>query len=261
MRMLFTFAGGSGHLEPLVPIARAARAAGHVVAFAGWPWMVPKVEAAGFPAFATGSDAGLTPNRLPLRELDEEREAWALRDGFARRNARERATDVLALCDTWQPELIVWEETDFGAGIAAEKLGLPHATVLVIAAGSFLRSDLIAGPLNELIPQFESASGYKVAVQFDATPNLIKLATSGAPFDLSQNILHSLRRWKCRSNEVVLNFIVLAPTQENSVGFVYCSSGAAHLLIVGDHGTGSLEVNYKTQIRFIETHSERHGRD
>jgi molybdate transport system substrate-binding protein len=42
----------------------------------------------------------------------------------------------------------------------------------------------MTGPLNELIPQFESASGYKVAVQYDATPNLIKLATSGAPFDL-----------------------------------------------------------------------------
>jgi len=42
----------------------------------------------------------------------------------------------------------------------------------------------IAGPLNELIPQFESASGYKVAVQYGATPDLIKLATSGAPFDL-----------------------------------------------------------------------------
>ena len=42
----------------------------------------------------------------------------------------------------------------------------------------------IAGPLNELVPQFESATGYKVVIQYDATPNLIKLATSGAPFDL-----------------------------------------------------------------------------
>jgi molybdate transport system substrate-binding protein len=54
-----------------------------------------------------------------------------------------------------------------------------HAAELKVLAGGG-----IAGPLNELIPQFESASGYKVAVQYDATPNLIKLATSGAPFDL-----------------------------------------------------------------------------
>ena len=59
MRMLFTFAGGSGHLEPLLPIARAARAAGHLVAFAGRPWMVPKVEAAAFPQVRHGYPAVL----------------------------------------------------------------------------------------------------------------------------------------------------------------------------------------------------------
>ena len=51
MRVIFTFAGGQGHLDPLVPIARAAAAAGHSVAFAGRPWMVPKVEALGFACF------------------------------------------------------------------------------------------------------------------------------------------------------------------------------------------------------------------
>ncbi len=53
MRMLFAFAGGSGHLEPLVPIARAAKAAGHSVAFAGRPWMVPRLTNSGFEAFAS----------------------------------------------------------------------------------------------------------------------------------------------------------------------------------------------------------------
>jgi UDP:flavonoid glycosyltransferase YjiC (YdhE family) len=45
---------------------------------------------------------------------------------------------------------VVWEETDFGAAIAAERLGLPHASVLVTAAGSFVRSELVAEPLAEL---------------------------------------------------------------------------------------------------------------
>jgi UDP:flavonoid glycosyltransferase YjiC (YdhE family) len=31
MRILFTFVGGSGHFDPLIPIARAAEAAGHAV--------------------------------------------------------------------------------------------------------------------------------------------------------------------------------------------------------------------------------------
>ena len=41
------------------------------------------------------------------------------------------------------------------------------------------------GWLNELGPQFERASGHKLVIHFDSTPNLIKQATSGAPFDLA----------------------------------------------------------------------------
>src|SRR4051794_23207976 len=139
VRILFTFAGGSGHLEPLVPIARAAEAAGHIVAFAGRPWMIPKVEALGFPAFASGSDVGLTPKRLPLAAVDLERDLRDIGTGFGRRLARERATDLLGVCTTWQPDLLVCEETDFGPMVVAERLGMPYATVLVIAAGSFVR--------------------------------------------------------------------------------------------------------------------------
>ncbi|MFN8499859.1 MAG: glycosyltransferase [Anaerolineae bacterium] len=150
MRILLTFAGGSGHLEPLVPIARAARAAGHTVAFVGRPWMVPKAEALGFETFSAGADAGLTPVRRPLAALDVAREMRDLGNGFGRRIARERAADILPLCAAWQPDLLVCEEVDFGAMVAAERLGIPHATVLVIAAGGFVRPEFVAAPLNDV---------------------------------------------------------------------------------------------------------------
>jgi len=79
MRMLFAFAGGSGHLEPLVPIARAAKAAGHSVAFAGRPWAQPPVSAGGSdplmrcqrvaekPLFHEGSPPLLPPRRRRRR--------------------------------------------------------------------------------------------------------------------------------------------------------------------------------------------------
>jgi len=150
LRILFSFAGGSGHFDPLVPIARAAGAAGHTVAFGGQPAMVPTIEAAGFTGFATGGDTFGTPKRRPLLALDAEREDRALRDGFAGRTARDRGAAILALGAEWRPDLLVCDEIDFGAVVAAERLGLPHATVLVIAAGSFVRHGLVAGPLNEL---------------------------------------------------------------------------------------------------------------
>ena len=164
MRMLFTFAGGSGHLEPLVPLARAAEAAGHVVAFASRPWMVAKVEALGFPAFASGSDRGLTPQLLPLAEVDVEREIQAIGGGFGRRIARERAADLLPLCTAWQPDLLVCEEMDFGAMIIAERLMLPHATVLVIAAGAFVRPEVVAEPLNDVRAEYGLAPDPELAM-------------------------------------------------------------------------------------------------
>jgi molybdate transport system substrate-binding protein len=52
------------------------------------------------------------------------------------------------------------------------------AELKVIAGGS------MTGPLNALAPEFEKATGHKLSIHFDSTPNLIKQATSGAPFDL-----------------------------------------------------------------------------
>jgi molybdate transport system substrate-binding protein len=52
------------------------------------------------------------------------------------------------------------------------------AELKMLAGGS------MAGLLNELTPQFERTSGYKLVIHFDSTPNLIKQTTSGAAFDL-----------------------------------------------------------------------------
>jgi molybdate transport system substrate-binding protein len=56
--------------------------------------------------------------------------------------------------------------------------GLQAAELRVLAGGS------MTAVLNELAPPFERASGHKLVIHFDSTPNLIKLATSGDPFDL-----------------------------------------------------------------------------
>lgn len=155
MRFLFTFAGGSGHFEPLVPLARAALAAGHTVAFAGQAAMLAAIEAAGFLAFATaGATLSATPVRQPLLKVDRTREERDLRDGFATRLAHTRADALLTLGGTWQPDLLVCDEVDFGAMIAAERLGVPYATVLVIAAGSFVRKEVVGFALNELRAEY-----------------------------------------------------------------------------------------------------------
>jgi molybdate transport system substrate-binding protein len=66
----------------------------------------------------------------------------------------------------------------FGLVLVMSSYADLHAAELKVLAGGSM-----TGPLNELGPQFERASGHKLTFHFDSTPNLIKLATS-APFDL-----------------------------------------------------------------------------
>ena len=145
MRLLFAFAGGRGHAEPLVPIASAAETAGHEIAFAGRRAVVVGL---GFRAFAVGPD--VVPERSPLVAFDVEREERVVREGFAGRLARAQAEDVLALCGSFATDAVVCDEFDFGSMVAAERLGLPCAPVLVSATGAFLRRALVAEPLAQL---------------------------------------------------------------------------------------------------------------
>jgi UDP:flavonoid glycosyltransferase YjiC (YdhE family) len=150
MRILFTFVGGNGHFQPLLPIAQAAEAANHTVAFACGHSMISTVMSYGFAAFPIGAESSGPPERIPLRPLSMEREERDLREKFARKAARIRSAGILALCARWQPDLIVCDEIDFGSMIAAEHLGIPYATVLVIAAGSFVRPEIVAEPLYKV---------------------------------------------------------------------------------------------------------------
>jgi UDP:flavonoid glycosyltransferase YjiC (YdhE family) len=85
MRALFGFTGGRGHVEPLVPLATAARAAGHTVAFAGRPSILPAVEALGFEAFPAEAEHETPPKRIELQPVDLEREERDFRGWFADR--------------------------------------------------------------------------------------------------------------------------------------------------------------------------------
>lgn len=66
-----------------------------------------------------------------------------------------------------------------GLALAMSPVATAHAAELQVLAGGG-----IAGPLKELAPQFESASGHKLVIRFGTTPELIKMATAG-PFDLA----------------------------------------------------------------------------
>ncbi|WP_441248307.1 glycosyltransferase [Kitasatospora sp. McL0602] len=159
MRILFTFIGGSGHFRPLIPVARAAQAAGHIVAVAGSGGRTAEITGAGFTAFATSEprvraagSAGAAA--VPVDVPDPAADLRELAEGFARRGGRRQAAAVLDIARDWKPDVLVRDEVDFGSAIAAEVLGIPCATVIVLAAGGFLRKEVVAEPLHELRSEY-----------------------------------------------------------------------------------------------------------
>lgn len=70
--------------------------------------------------------------------------------------------------------------TMLGLALAAAVAPASQAADLQVLAGGGM-----TGPLKELGAQFESATGHKVVIRFGTTPELIKLATAGGPFDIA----------------------------------------------------------------------------
>src|SRR5258708_7383286 len=67
-----------------------------------------------------------------------------------------------------------------GLALAPSLIARVQAAELQILAGGGMTDSL-----KELGAQFEEATGHKLIIRFGATPELIKMATSGAPFDLA----------------------------------------------------------------------------
>lgn len=155
MRILFTFIGGLGHFHPLEPVARAAQAAGHEVAVACSGGLVARVEDAGLTAFGTSvpraREAGAASRDLtPLPQVDRRAAEVEFAENFADKGALRHATAVQEHLRAWQPDVVVRDEADLGSAVAAEVLGIPSATVLVLAAGTLVRPDLVAPHLARL---------------------------------------------------------------------------------------------------------------
>ncbi len=151
-RILFAAAGGHGHLQPLLPLAERAARTGHEVLVTGAASLGGHVTARGLAFAATGPDLVSIAAPLTVHDVNDERRIVA--SYFVARLGRARARHVLDLCSSWQPDVVVRDEVDFGAAVAAEAAGLPHVQVIVIGAGGFILPELVHDPLNALLAEF-----------------------------------------------------------------------------------------------------------
>ena len=134
MRILFSSTRGTGHLQPLLPYARALVAKGHEVLVAGPEDLSGALRSAGFKhaPFGHPGDEGLAPFWARLRVVPKEEQAAVfVQEVFAGANARAAFPGVLDTIRTWQPQLIVRDSVEFGALVAAEVARVPHVRVAV----------------------------------------------------------------------------------------------------------------------------------
>ena len=151
MRVLFTFVGGAGHLDPLLPLAHAVAAAGHDVAVAGSGNLMPRVESEGFTALPTSPQRPpVTTGRdqSPLLPVDPHDTEVEFAENFAGKGARRHVPAVSEHIRAWRPDVVVREETDFGSAMAAELEDVPCATVVILAAGTLARPELVSPVLQ-----------------------------------------------------------------------------------------------------------------
>lgn len=139
-RFLFCVAGGYGHLHPLVPLARALKGAGHEVAFASGQSLRPTIERAGFEVFQVGGNLADDPEYREFKAQQEglpltlESEMLGYKKIWCGIAPRLRIPQLVEVCRARRPHMLVRETGEYAAAIAAEHLGLPHATVGVLAA-------------------------------------------------------------------------------------------------------------------------------
>ena len=139
-RFLFTTTGGSGHFHPLIPLARALKQAGHEVAFATRASSQSTVEGSGFTFFPMGGDLAKDPEyqqikaQLATMPPGPETELFSYPRLFCGIAPRLRTPDLVKLAHEWQPDMFIREVGEYGALIAAEYLGLPHAEISFAAS-------------------------------------------------------------------------------------------------------------------------------
>lgn len=133
MRVLATCLPGHGHFNPMLPVAQALVAAGHELAFSSAAEFCPRIIEAGFPAFASGLSLESQMEQARRRFPEQDALVGAQRfEGFVPRMlagvaAPARLADLVPVVQQWQPDLLLHDETELAAPMAATMAELPYA--------------------------------------------------------------------------------------------------------------------------------------
>jgi UDP:flavonoid glycosyltransferase YjiC (YdhE family) len=159
MRVLVTTPAGAGHINPMVPLARALAARGHDLLWAVPAAGVGRVERGGIRAMAVGPPG--IPGPAEARHLYPELDALPAADMpnvmFGKLFGAIMAPPMLAgmapLALEWRPDLVVADAAEFAGHIVAAELNVPSVTK---GFGVLLPERRVAAAAQELAPLWRS---------------------------------------------------------------------------------------------------------
>lgn len=151
MRVLVTTFAARSHLNFLVPVAWALRAAGHDVRIASQPNLVADIQDAGLLAVPVGQELDLAryvrevghfPGDRSVFDIAETREekltADYVRGALALYSAaisgflcdESMVDDLVRFASAWRPDLVIWDAWTYAGPVAAKASGAAHVRML-----------------------------------------------------------------------------------------------------------------------------------
>ncbi len=134
MKVLISSSSGVGHVLPMIPLAHALVRAGHDVLWATGPDACRVVGAAGIavaPAGLAKADDGQPALAAAAREAGVPPEGMGLHVFsrlFGGVCAPAMLGGLLAVAQDWRPDVMVHEQAELAAPLAAAIVGIPHVT-------------------------------------------------------------------------------------------------------------------------------------
>jgi UDP:flavonoid glycosyltransferase YjiC (YdhE family) len=132
VRFLFSVQPAASHLQPLVPVGRELLNRGHEVAIVCSRPFCGVVREFGFKAIPAGLDwlraeaEKFFPQLRPLPS--QERYGWILSNVYGDRAARRLIPELLDLCASLRPDVVLRDQMEFASWLVAEKLNIPHVS-------------------------------------------------------------------------------------------------------------------------------------
>jgi UDP:flavonoid glycosyltransferase YjiC (YdhE family) len=116
-----------GHVYPMMPLATALRSAGHRVIFATGAGFVARLRALGFETYTVGISisAAMAEAHRRLGSTAHGPDWEVGFTAFIEIAGDATAFDLLPLLHFTRPDLVVYDQVDFGAAVAAASEGIP----------------------------------------------------------------------------------------------------------------------------------------